>query len=191
MNLPYQRVPVDFQNLKDAWRRLGNGLNWLLNELNPPGYGGLYLTAPITHGTPIVLTTTFQKITGFDASIVDPPKGLTVDLPNDRFRLTERGMWNFNFTAVGEITPFTGNTAQTIEMAVYNETDGVAHLISYHPVPRYSDVFEVSVSGQRKIPFGVFGLGDWVSLWIRQRTATPALVVTVTQELEMSTFRVD
>jgi hypothetical protein len=154
------------------------------------GYGGIYLSAPTTLTTPVNLTTSFQKILGFDTAL--PSQGIEVDLPGDRIRVVDSGKWLLNFSAVGEIVPFSTNVAQTIEVAAYNETKAVSHIVGYHPVPRYTDVFDVSLSGQRPIPFGTptgTDTGDWVSLWIRQRNATPAITINTLQELEISGSR--
>ena len=158
--------------------------------VQPLGHGGLFLTAPIVLGTPITLTTSFQKITGFESVINENNVGTLLDLSNDRMAVSERGVWDWKFSGVGEITPFTGNVAQTIELAVYNETDLNSLIVGYHAVPRYSDVFSVVLSAQRSSPGPLADTGDFLSLWIRQRAATPVISINAIQELEISATRV-
>ena len=183
--------------LNRSYRKISD---WTSSHLNieedphpqyvPKGYGGLVLSAPFTPGTPIVLTTSFQKIAGFDQEVVANPVDVEGDIPNDRFRVRQSGSWVFNFNAVGEITPFTGNVAQTIEIAVYNETLALSTLVGFHAVPRYADIFDIPVSGMTDVPVSAIGVDDWISLWVRQRYATPAISITTLIDLEMSCNRV-
>lgn len=187
---PQPNAAVD-ERTKMEWlvRSFRKLSSWSSTRVNA-GYGGLYLSAPTTLSPPIVLTTTWQKIVGFDSLITDSPIGMQCDLPNNRVRITEKGIWESSFHAAGEITPFTVNSPQTIESAIYNETTGAVHLISYHPVPRYSDVFEISLTGQREAPGPIVGLNEWMSLWVRARYASPAITITTAEDLEISLFRV-
>lgn len=155
----------------------------------PIGHGGMTIAGPVAPAK--VLTTTYQKVLAFDKAM--PQVALTSDLANHRSRIDERGIWFFYFEAAGEITPFSANAPQTIEVAVYNETKGVPYLVGYFSVPRYTDVFAVSAGGQVEIPgpdVNGYEIGDWISLWMRIRYATPAITVTTLEQLELSAFRV-
>lgn len=154
------------------------------------GHGGLYLSTPTALSPPIVLTTTFQKIIGFDMEVNPNPIGVGLDVAASKIQIKEPGVWFFDFAAVGEIVPFSVNQPQTIEVAIYNETKGTSSIVGYHPVPRYSDVFDVSLAGQRTVPGTNFDINDWLSLWIRIRYATPAVTVNTTEDLEISAFKV-
>lgn len=177
-------------------------LEWLLRNFRKlsqwsgtrvaAGYGGIIISSPITLSPPVTLTTTFQKLTAFDQLVTQDPIGVIQDLANDRIAVTEPGAWVFEFAAVGEITPFTTNQAQTIEVAAYNEDKGTSVIVGYHPVPRYSEVFDVGLAGMRitPSPYGLVDLGDYFSLWIRIRNAAPVITVNTVEDMEISVFRV-
>lgn len=170
-----------FQKISD-WSR----------TVTPLGHGGLYLTAPVTPPAPITLTQTYQKISAFDAVISDPPVGITQDLANDRIAISEAGMWVWSLMGVGQITPFAANDAITIELSAYNETTGQALLVGYQAVPpRDADAFSISRVALRETPGSLVSVGDYISIWIRQRQAgAPQLVVNVIDDLELSCVRV-
>lgn len=170
------------------WSKLKRWTQALSGFYVPQGYGGLYLETPV--GAAIPLTTTWQQITAFDAEITENPKAVNSDKPSASIAILEPGAWFWEFAAVGEISAFTSNSAQTIELASYNVTQATAALIAYHPVPRYSDVMDLALSGMRMVPSAGLNLGDQISLYIRIRTATPAITVNSLEQLELSVFRV-
>lgn len=154
----------------------------------PAGSGSLYLASPVTVNQ--ALTTTFVKLTAFDTEM--DGLGIEVDKANHTMAIKERGRWYWEFRASGVITPFSTNAPQTIEISLYNETQNTSYVIGYFSVPRYSEVFTINTATLKPVPTiqGAYAIGDVVSLWIRQRYATPAITVQTLEELEMSAFRV-
>ena len=153
-------------------------------EVVPQGNGGLYLANPTAVVPALNLTTSWQKVTGFDTECTPQPLGIETDMANNRFRLTEPGLWFYNFDLVAEITPFTANK-QDVGLAIYNEKSGTPTIIGYEAIPRNSDVFQVAKNAMRTESAIV---GDWLSLWIKQGTASPTVTINTLVSLEMSGF---
>jgi hypothetical protein len=90
-------------------------------------YGGIGVDAPVAMPD---IGATFQTLSGFDIGLIDAPKGVTQDFPNDGLIFLAEGVWQFSVKV--SLTFLEAQAGRQIQLRAWNNTTGLAASVQFN-----------------------------------------------------------